>query len=35
MQIEAEGRKAVVLIDEAQMLQSKELKEEFQGAVEP
>ena len=33
MQIEREGRKAVVLIDEAQMLQSRELMEEFRGLL--
>jgi type II secretory pathway predicted ATPase ExeA len=33
LQINAEGRKAVVLIDEAQMLQSKELMEEFRGLL--
>jgi type II secretory pathway predicted ATPase ExeA len=33
MQIEKEGRKAVVLIDEAQMLQSRELMEEFRGLL--
>jgi general secretion pathway protein A len=31
--IEASGRKAVVLIDEAQMLQSRELMEEFRGLL--
>ena len=31
--IEAEGRRAVVLIDEAQMLQSRELMEEFRGLL--
>ncbi len=33
LQIEASGRKAVVLIDEAQMLHSKELMEEFRGLL--
>ncbi len=33
LQIEKEGRKAVVLIDEAQMLQSRELMEEFRGLL--
>ncbi len=33
LEIEREGRKAVVLIDEAQMLQSKELMEEFRGLL--
>jgi type II secretory pathway predicted ATPase ExeA len=33
LQIESEGRKAVVLIDEAQMLQTKELMEEFRGLL--
>ncbi|PLY00327.1 MAG: AAA family ATPase [Desulfuromonas sp.] len=33
LQIENEGRKAVVLIDEAQMLQSRELMEEFRGLL--
>lgn len=33
LQIEKEGRKAVVLIDEAQMLQTKELMEEFRGLL--
>lgn len=33
LEIEAEGRKAVVLIDEAQMLQSRELMEEFRGLL--
>ncbi len=33
MRIEKEGRKAVVLIDEAQMLQSRELMEEFRGLL--
>lgn len=33
LQIEKEGRKAVVLIDEAQMLHSKELMEEFRGLL--
>ncbi len=33
LQVEREGRKAVVLIDEAQMLQSKELMEEFRGLL--
>ena len=33
LQIHKEGRKAVVLIDEAQMLQSKELMEEFRGML--
>jgi len=33
LRIESEGRKAVVLIDEAQMLQSKELMEEFRGLL--
>ncbi len=33
LQIEEEGRKAVVLIDEAQMLQSRELMEEFRGLL--
>ncbi|PLX84714.1 MAG: AAA family ATPase [Desulfuromonas sp.] len=32
-EIEASGRKAVVLIDEAQMLQSRELMEEFRGLL--
>ncbi len=33
LQIEASGRKAVVLIDEAQMLHSRELMEEFRGLL--
>ncbi len=33
LQIHSEGRKAVVLIDEAQMLQSRELMEEFRGLL--
>ena len=33
IQIEQEGRHAVVLIDEAQMLQSRELMEEFRGLL--
>ncbi len=33
LQIEREGRRAVVLIDEAQMLQSRELMEEFRGLL--
>lgn len=33
MQIEKEGRKAVVLIDEAQMLHTRELMEEFRGLL--
>lgn len=33
LEIEGEGRKAVVLIDEAQMLQSRELMEEFRGLL--
>ncbi|MFA5517273.1 MAG: AAA family ATPase [Desulfuromonadales bacterium] len=33
LQIEASGRKAVVLIDEAQMLYSRELMEEFRGLL--
>ncbi len=33
LQINSEGRKAVVLIDEAQMLQTKELMEEFRGLL--
>jgi type II secretory pathway predicted ATPase ExeA len=33
LQIDSEGRKAVVLIDEAQMLQTKELMEEFRGLL--
>lgn len=33
LQIESEGRKAVVLIDEAQMLQSRALMEEFRGLL--
>lgn len=33
LQIEKEGRKAVVLIDEAQMLHSRELMEEFRGLL--
>ena len=33
LQIHQEGRKAVVLIDEAQMLQSRELMEEFRGLL--
>ncbi|MFO7766571.1 MAG: AAA family ATPase [Pelovirga sp.] len=33
MEIEQEGRKAVVLIDEAQMLQTRELMEEFRGLL--
>lgn len=33
MQIEKEGRKAVVLIDEAQMLQTRALMEEFRGLL--
>jgi len=33
LQIENEGRKAVVLIDEAQMLESRELMEEFRGLL--
>ena len=33
LQIDEEGRKAVVLIDEAQMLQTRELMEEFRGLL--
>jgi type II secretory pathway predicted ATPase ExeA len=33
LELEAEGRRAVVLIDEAQMLQSRELMEEFRGLL--
>ena len=33
LQINSEGRKAVVLIDEAQMLQTRELMEEFRGLL--
>ncbi len=33
LEIDAEGRKAVVLIDEAQMLQTRELMEEFRGLL--
>ncbi len=33
LQIHQEGRKAVVLIDEAQMMQSRELMEEFRGLL--
>lgn len=33
LQIEASGRRAVVLIDEAQMLQTRELMEEFRGLL--
>lgn len=33
IEIEEEGRKAVVLIDEAQMLQTRELMEEFRGLL--
>jgi type II secretory pathway predicted ATPase ExeA len=33
LEIDKEGRKAVVLIDEAQMLQSRELMEEFRGLL--
>jgi type II secretory pathway predicted ATPase ExeA len=33
LQIDKEGRKAVVLIDEAQMLKTKELMEEFRGLL--
>lgn len=33
IQIESEGRRAVILIDEAQMLQSRELMEEFRGLL--
>jgi type II secretory pathway predicted ATPase ExeA len=33
LEIEGEGRKAVVLIDEAQMLQTRELMEEFRGLL--
>lgn len=33
LQIEQEGRRAVVLIDEAQMLESRELMEEFRGLL--
>jgi general secretion pathway protein A len=33
LEIESEGRKAVVLIDEAQMLQTRELMEEFRGLL--
>ncbi len=33
LQIEAAGRRAVVLIDEAQMLQTRELMEEFRGLL--
>ncbi len=33
LEIEKEGRKAVVLIDEAQMLQTRELMEEFRGLL--
>ena len=33
LEIDAEGRRAVVLIDEAQMLQTRELMEEFRGLL--
>jgi type II secretory pathway predicted ATPase ExeA len=33
LEIEAQGRRAVILIDEAQMLQSRELMEEFRGLL--
>ena len=33
LQIEGQGRRAVILIDEAQMLQSRELMEEFRGLL--
>jgi len=33
LELDAEGRRAVVLIDEAQMLQSRELMEEFRGLL--
>ena len=33
LEIDAAGKKAVVLIDEAQMLQSRELMEEFRGLL--
>lgn len=33
LEIDAQGRKAVILIDEAQMLQSRELMEEFRGLL--
>ena len=33
LQIEEQGRRAVILIDEAQMLQSRELMEEFRGLL--
>lgn len=33
LELEAEGRRAVVLIDEAQMLESRELMEEFRGLL--
>ncbi len=33
LEIDAEGKKAVVLIDEAQMLQTRELMEEFRGLL--
>lgn len=33
LELESEGRRAVVLIDEAQMLQSRELMEEFRGLL--
>ena len=33
IQIDREGRKAVVLIDEAQMLHTRELMEEFRGLL--
>lgn len=33
LEIEGEGRRAVVMIDEAQMLQSRELMEEFRGLL--
>lgn len=33
LEIESEGRRAVILIDEAQMLQSRELMEEFRGLL--
>ena len=33
LEIESEGRKAVVLIDEAQMLKTQELMEEFRGLL--
>ncbi len=33
LEIESQGRKAVILIDEAQMLQSRELMEEFRGLL--